>query len=152
MVVRTSALAQSAFIYDLGNSFDNDRMLLFELSKHGPVLFNPKIAVVVRHHDNRDTSLFSREGRCRRMAQTSEWMVNSGLKSWRLVASAFAKRLADCPDDKKKMELICVATIRSWCLPEMARHLDRTRDKEFFSLYDYARTKFGASSAQEDSR
>jgi hypothetical protein len=152
LVTRTAALAQSAFIYDLDNPFDNDRMILFALSRHGPVLFNPEIAVVVRHHNVRETSLFSQGERCRKMAQTTEWMVNSSLKSWSLVAAAFAKRLASCPDDKKKIDLIRIATTRTWCLPEIARHLDRTQDKEFFSMYDQARMTFGGEPPQDDPR
>ena len=29
-----------------------------------------------------------------------------------------------------------------WCLPEIARHLDRNVDKDFFAMYDQAKLKF----------
>jgi hypothetical protein len=152
LVARTAALAGSAYIYDLNNPFDNDRMLLFALSRWGPVLFHPEVAVVVRHHVARDTSLFDQEERSRRMAQTTEWMVSSGLKAWSLVAAAFAKRLAACPEQEQKIDLIRIATLRPWCLPEMARHLDRAQDKEFFSMFDQAQKLFRDLAAQDDRR
>ncbi len=62
MVARTEALRQAAFIYDLGNPFDNDRMLLFALSRLGTVLFNPEVRVVVRHHEARDTTFLCPAG------------------------------------------------------------------------------------------
>jgi hypothetical protein len=152
LVARTSALAQSAFIYDLDNPFDNDRMLLYALSRHGTVLFNPEVSVVVRHHNLRDTSLFAQDERNRCMAQTTEWMVSSGMKSWSLMAAAFAKRLAACPDQAQKIDLIRVAVSRPWCLPEMARHLSRENDAEFFAMYDRARETFAAIPPQDDRR
>ncbi len=152
LVARTAALAQSAFVYDLDNPFDNDRMILLALSRCGPVLFNPEIRIVVRHHEARETSLFDHAERSRRMTQTSEWMVGLGLKSWAVIAGAFAKRLTACPDEKKKRDLIRIATIRPWCLPEMARHLDRVTDKEFFSMYDQARKAFGGEPRADDPR
>jgi len=152
LVARTATLAQSAFVYDLDNPFDNDRMILLALSRCGPVLFNPEIRVVVRHHQARETSLFDHAERARRMTQTSEWMVGLGLKSWQVIAGAFAKRLAACPDDRKKRDLIRIATLRPWCLPEMARHLDRAADKDFFSMYDQARKAFGGEPPADDPR
>jgi glycosyltransferase involved in cell wall biosynthesis len=152
LVARTEALAQSAFIYDLDNPFDNDRMLLYALSRHGAVLFNPEVSVVVRHHEARDTSNFEQDERNRRMAQTTEWMVSSGMKSWSLMASAFAKRLAGCPDQAQKIDLIRIATLRPWCLPEMARHLSREQDAEFFAMYDRAREMFASTAPQDDRR
>jgi glycosyltransferase involved in cell wall biosynthesis len=152
LVARTSALIKSAFIYDLDNPFDNDRMLLFALSRQGSILFNPEVAVVVLHHEARDTSRFAQEERSRRMAQTTEWMINSGLKPWSLIASSFAKRLAGCPDQEQKIDLIRIATLRPWCLPELARQLSRAQDVEFFAMYDRACEMFGAAPAQEDRR
>jgi len=38
MVARTEALRQAAYVYDLDNPYDNDRMILFALSRLGPVL------------------------------------------------------------------------------------------------------------------
>jgi glycosyltransferase involved in cell wall biosynthesis len=152
LVARTEALRQSAYIYDLGNPFDNDRMLLFALSRFGSVLFNPEVRVVVRHHEARDTSTFAQEERNRRMSETTDWMVSSGMKSWSLVAAAFAKRITACPEPEQRADLIRIATVRPWCLPEMARHLSREKDIEFFAMFDRATQMFGALGLQEDRR
>jgi len=146
MVARTSALCQSAHVYDLDNPFDTDRMITFALSRCGPVLFNPKFGVAVRVHESRDTANYDWQEKKRRMTQTTEWMVGSGMKPWAAVASIFVKRLGRCPREDLKKDLICAATGRVWCLPEIARHLDRTKDKEFFMLYDYARQAFAGKS------
>ena len=152
LVARTEALRQSAYIYDLGNPFDNDRMLLFALSRFGSVLFNPEVRVVVRHHEARDTSTFAQEERNRRMSETTDWMVSSGIKSWSFVAAAFAKRISACPDKDQMVDLIRIATLRPWCLPEMARHLSREKDVEFFAMFDRATGMFGSLRTQEDCR
>ncbi len=152
LVARTEALRQSAYIYDLGNPFDNDRMLLFALSRFGSVLFNPEVRVVVRHHEIRDTSNFAQEERSRRMSETTDWMVSAGMKSWSFVAAAFAKRISACPDPAQMVDLIRIATLRPWCLPEMARHLNREKDVEFFAMFDRATSTFGALPPQDDTR
>jgi len=84
------------------------------------------------------------------MCQTTEWMVNSGMKSWSTIAAAFAKRLAGCPEGEIKMQLLRDAAVREWCLPEIARHLDRTKDKEFFAMYDRARVTFAGEKPPDD--
>ena len=152
LVARTEALRQSAYVYDLKNPFDNDRMLLFALSRFGSVLFNPEVRVVVRHHEVRDTSNFAQDERNRRMSETTDWMVSSGMKSWSIVAAAFAKRITACPEPEQRADLIRIATVRPWCLPEMARHLSRENDVEFFSMFDRATQMFGTLTAQEDRR
>ena len=152
LVARTEALRQSAYIYDLNNPFDNDRMLLFALSRFGSVLFNPEVRVVVRHHEVRDTSNFVQDERNRRMSETTDWMVSSGMKSWSIVAAAFAKRISACPEPEQMADLIRIATLRAWCLPEMARHLSREKDVEFFAMFDRARQMFGGLKTQEDRR
>ncbi len=150
MVTRTAALRKSAYVYDLNNPFDNDRMILFALSRCGPVLFGPRLSVGIRIHGNRETKSFAWPEQCRRMCETTEWMVNTGLKSWAMVAAAFAQRLGRCPEDRLRIDLIREATLRPWCLPEMARHLDRAREVEFFSMYDRARQTFAGKSPQDD--
>jgi len=151
LVARAEALRQSAFVYDLGNPFDNDRMILFALSQRGPVLFGTRFSAGIRLHRGRETARVEWEKQCQRMAQTTEWMVASGSdSSWVQVAAAFAQRVAQCPDDKIKVDLIREATIRPWCLPELARHLDRTQDKDFFAMYDRARHTFAGKTPQDD--
>jgi hypothetical protein len=150
MIVRSEALREAAYIYTLGNPYDNDRMLLFALSRLGPVLYNPKPSVVVRTHANRETTSFAQDERNRRMAATTVWMVENGLKPWPVIAAAFAQRLAACPEGELKIQYLRDATTRPWCLPELARHLDRTKDRNFFDMYDRARQAFTGEKPPED--
>ncbi len=86
------------------------------------------------------------------MAETTDWMVSSGMKPWSFVASNFVKRIAACPDQEQKIDLIRIATLRPWCLPEMARHLSREKDVEFFAMFDRATEMFGDKATQDDRR
>ena len=82
----------------------------------------------------------------------TEWMVKTGLKPWAPGGRRLCQRLAACPDEKIKTYLIREAVLRPWCLPEIARHLDRTQDQPFFSMYDQARITFGAEVSKSDPR
>ncbi len=150
MVIRTEALRQSAYVYELGNPYDNDRMILFALSRVGAVLFNHQVHAVVRAHAERETARFKVEERNQRMRQTTEWMVASGLKPWSMIASALTQRLGVCPSDEIKIQLLRHATVSEWCLPEIARHLDRNKDTEFFAMYDRARQTFAGEKPGPD--
>jgi hypothetical protein len=150
MIMRTEALREAAYVYTLGNPYDNDRMLIYALSRRGPVVFNPKPSVVVRTHANRETARFAQDERNRRMASTTVWMVESGLKPWPVVAAAFAQRLAACPEGELKIQYLRDAVTRPWCLPELARHLDRAKDRAFFDMYDRAREAFAGEKPPED--
>lgn len=152
LVARTTALAESTHIYDLDNPYDNDRMLLFALSQKGPILYSSKLAVVVRAHVERETVRFGQDERVQRMAETTQWMVKSGLKPWELIAATFAQRLSRCPDDEIRTYFIREAILRPWCMPEIARHIDRETHKDFFAMYDSARIKFGAEVPRADPR
>jgi hypothetical protein len=150
MVARTDALRQSAYVYDLGNPYDNDRMIIFALSRCGPVLFHPEVSVVVRVHGNRETVRFGHDERTRHMCQTTEWMVAQGVKSWSAIAAAFAQRVTGCPDAELKIKFLRDATTREWCLPEIARHLDRGTEKDFFAMYDRARETFAGEKPRDE--
>jgi len=142
MAVRTEALRASAYVFDLGNNFDNDRMILCALAQQGALLFGMEFTVGIRVHEVRDTERFGQEERQRQLAETTAWMVGLSRKPWSLIASLFVQRLALCPHEKTRKELIRQAIIRPWCLPEMARHLDRNENKEFFAMFDPAKEKF----------
>ena len=134
LVARTAALAKSAFVYGLGNAFDNDRMILAALARQGPVLFDSRVGAIIAMHENRDTTNFADDERARRMAQTTEWLVESSGQPWPAVAALLARRLAACPDAEKKAYFVREATVRPWCLPEIARHLDRAQAADLSAL------------------
>jgi hypothetical protein len=121
MVVRSEALQKSAYVYDLGNPFDNDRMLLFALSNLGPVLFNPTPEAFVRNHGVQDCFLFSNDARQKHMCGTTRWMVESSGKSFDLIANTFAQRMAKCPE--AAVATLQALAMREWCVPELKRHL-----------------------------
>lgn len=121
MVIRTEALRKSTYVYELGNPFDNDRMLLFALSKSGPVLFNPTPGAFVRNHGVQDCFLFSDDARQKHMCGTTRWMIESSGKSFDLIANTFAQRMAKCPE--AAVATLQALALREWCVPELKRHL-----------------------------
>jgi glycosyltransferase involved in cell wall biosynthesis len=121
MVVRTGMLKKAAYVSDLGNPFDNDRMLLFALSSFGSVLFNPLPEAFIRNHGNQDCFAFNTEARIRHMCETTRWMVQSSGKSWDVVAKSFARRMALCPVEA--VPTLKALASMEWCLPEINRNL-----------------------------
>ncbi len=144
LAVRTEALRAAAYVFDLGNPFDNDRMLIYALALKGPLLFGVEFTVGIRVHGNRDSETFTQDERMRRLSETTAWMVGQSRKPWSLVAASYIQRIARCPAEVMRNSLIHQSTIRPWCLPELARHLDRNVDKEFFELYDPFRARFAS--------
>jgi hypothetical protein len=121
MVVRTGALKKSAHIYDLGNPFDNDRMLLFALSIIGPVIFDPLPGAFVRNHAVQDCYSFDDSARVRHMCETTRWMVQTSDKPWDFIAAAFQKRMALCPPEA--LPTLKLLAAKEWCLPEIGRNV-----------------------------
>lgn len=59
-----------------GNLFDNDRMFFLELTRHGPVAFDPIPRVFIRVHPTAHSRSFKDVTRQHRIAQTTEWIIN----------------------------------------------------------------------------
>jgi len=121
LVVRTEALRKSAYVYDLNNPFDNDRMLIFALSVFGPLLFNPTPDTFVRNHQVQDCFNFDTESRLKHMCGTTRWMVENSGKSWHAIAGAFTKRMALCPPEADGT--LKMLAMKEWCVPELTRNL-----------------------------
>jgi hypothetical protein len=121
LVARTEILKKAAYVFDLQNSFDNDRMLMFALSTFGSLLFNPTPEVFVRNHGAQDCFLYNEEARNRNMSATTRWMVETSGKSWDLIAKTFARRMAQCP--ASAVPTLQALAMKEWCVPEMKRHL-----------------------------
>ena len=60
----------------LGNTFDTDRMLFFELSRHGRLLFDPMPRVFIRLHFAAHHRAFSVATRQEHLAKTTEWILD----------------------------------------------------------------------------
>ena len=121
MVVRTDALKKAAYVFDLNNPFDNDRMLLFALSTFNSVIFDPLPGAFVRNHVVQDCYSFNDEARIRHMCETTRWMAQTSGKSWEIVAAMFSKRMALCPLEAAASLKALAA--KEWCLPEINRQL-----------------------------
>jgi hypothetical protein len=120
LVARTEALREASSVFDTGNVFDNDRMIVFALSQAGPLLFNPTPEVFVRNHGVQDTYLFADGERARHMCATTRWLVESSGKSWDAIIHNFSKRMAQCP--AHALPTLRALAEKSWCLPEMKRN------------------------------
>jgi len=121
MVARTEVLRKAAYIFDLGNPFDNDRMLIFALSTFGTFLYNPLPEAFIRNHAAQDTSNFEMSKRIEIMRETTRWMVQSSGKSWEMVATSFAKRVTLCPNHA--IHFLRDLAAKPWCLPELLRNV-----------------------------
>jgi glycosyltransferase involved in cell wall biosynthesis len=126
LVMRTAALRQSAFVYDLENPFDNDRLLIFALAAHGSLVFDPVPSLFVRHHGGMDCTNYARGLRDAHLCATTLWMVQASGRPWRVVADSFMRRLALCPEEARGR--LNELAQKPWCLPELNRQLqERTQ-------------------------
>ena len=119
LVARTPALARASAVFNTGNVFDNDRMIVFALSGFGPLLFNPTPEVFVRNHGVQDTYLFPDADRARHMCATTRWLVETSGRPWDAILHHFSKRMAQCP--AHAMPTLRALAKTEWCLPEMQR-------------------------------
>ena len=121
LVARREILQKAAYIFDLQNPFDNDRMLLFALSTFGSFLYNPIPDAFIRNHRIQDCFTFNAEARIKHMCETTRWMVQTSGKSWDVVAKTFVKRMAMCPPDA--IQTLKALAAQEWCMPELARNV-----------------------------
>jgi glycosyltransferase involved in cell wall biosynthesis len=121
LVARTEVLRQAAYIFDLKNAFDNDRMLVFALSTFAPFVFNPVPEGFIRNHGVQDCFAFDEKARNDHMCATTRWLVETSGKSWDVVAKNFAKRMSLCPTEA--VATLKALSLKEWCVPELLRHL-----------------------------
>ncbi|HEY0255882.1 MAG TPA: glycosyltransferase family A protein [Candidatus Methylacidiphilales bacterium] len=121
MVIPTEMLKKAAYIFDLGNPFDNDRMLLFALSTFGSLLYNPFPQALVRNHGVQDCINYDTDSRNKHMCATTRWMVETNGKSWDVVAKNFSRRVSICPPEA--FATLDALAAKQWCIPEIARNL-----------------------------
>jgi glycosyltransferase involved in cell wall biosynthesis len=122
LVVRTEKLRAVSSIYNLGNPYDNDRMLTFALSTHGPIIYHPTPGVYIRRHQGQDFRAFPSATAIGYMCKTTEWMIGSSGKPWLAVAKAFKNRIGSCP--AAATSTLLNAAMSPWCLPELAKHVE----------------------------
>lgn len=121
LMVRSSALRKSAFLFSLGNPFDTDRMLGISLSEHGNLIYQPVPSVFIRMHPGQDARNFDQAKTHRHMLDTTRWMLDRLHARGLDLKSLLATRLADCPSGHK-LELL--HRLRSPCCLEGLREKD----------------------------
>jgi hypothetical protein len=121
LVIRTEILRNASHVFDVGNPFDSDRMLIFALSNLGSFVFHPTPQAFVRNHGVQDCFAFDTKSRIKHMCGTTRWMVETSGKSWDAVAKSFAKRMAVCP--AQALPALKTWSAAEWCVPELTRHL-----------------------------
>ena len=84
-------------IMPLGNPYDNDRMLFFELSRHGPVLYDPLPRVFIRMHNTAHQRSFSIVTRQRCLSMTTEWILDCCREEQIDLAAEFDRRDRNAP-------------------------------------------------------
>lgn len=121
LVAKTKACAQVAEIYKTNNPFDNDRMLTFALTAHGPLLYQPRPSIYYRHHPGQDTHTYANQRRTRQMIWTTEWIMQQAGGSWQAIGDLFADRAHKCPEHA--LPALRSSATEVWCLPTLLRHL-----------------------------
>jgi hypothetical protein len=124
MILPTEALRKAAYVYDMDNSFDNDRMLTYALSRLGSTLYRPYPDACIRWHRNQDNVGLTPETKYRFMRSTTEWAGKLSGLGWNEIATRFITRLALCPTAEKKT-IFPMAT-SPWCLIKLAELIDTT--------------------------
>jgi hypothetical protein len=120
-VARTEALKKSVYVYDLGNPFDNDRMLLYALSNQGALLYNPLPEVFVRYHETQDCASFDSYTRIKHMCDTTRWLIQTNGRPVEIIANHFMRRIIMCPVEASGT--LKALSEKEWCLPEINRRL-----------------------------
>ena len=120
LVARSTALRETPFVFETGNTFDNDRMLMFALSASGPLLFNPTPQAFVRNHGVQDCVTYDGHAKVAHMCETTRWLVEQSGRSWDAILASFNRRTQLCPGDAKAtLDLLAQ---KEWCVPEMKRN------------------------------
>jgi glycosyltransferase involved in cell wall biosynthesis len=131
IMARAKAFQAAAVIYDTENRYDTDRMLAFELSSHGTLLYSPIPHAFYRLHGTQDTHNFSRTQGQVQMIKTTEWMLERSGEDYAVLAGLYLERFRNCPEDAKlHMSYACS---EAWGLPILMKHLDAS--SELVKLY-----------------
>src|SRR5258708_7095537 len=97
VVTRNSALKDSCYIYDLKNSFDNDRMLTLALALKSSLIFNPTPTVFVRLHPQQDAQSYTEQAVFQNMYRTTLWILEHAKEFKFDFLTALNRQLINCP-------------------------------------------------------
>ena len=122
ILARAEAFRSSAIIYDTGNTWDLDRMFIFELSRHGPMLYSPIAQAYYRFHGHQLTNAFTEANRSRQMERTTEWMIERSGQTPSALAELLYARASQCPRSARTS--LQQKLMDSWVVPTLARKLE----------------------------
>jgi hypothetical protein len=102
LVTRTAALVRAGgVVFGMGNPFDNDRLLAFELARQGPVGYRPLPSAFIRVHPAQNVNDFDRETMRRHRRSSTAHLVGECARLGIDLRAALAARLAQCPAETK---------------------------------------------------
>jgi hypothetical protein len=131
ILARAEAYRQSALIYETGNRWDVDRMLLSELSRHGDILFSPIAHAYYRRHALQASHLVRVDNRKRQMPKTTEWIIERSGEDRADLADRFYERIRCCPEEGRAELYFRLAM--PWALPALVAPLDPAHPVARFS-------------------
>jgi hypothetical protein len=100
MVIRTRFLADCDRIYEFGNGYDKDRLLLLALARQGPVVYNPQPNVLVRIHAQQSVNDFALAEKLRHMGRTTGWALEFARERNFDFLAALHLGMAKCPPEE----------------------------------------------------
>lgn len=98
IVAKGSAFRDACWVLDLGNIFDNDRMLNVAFARQGNVGFCPFPSVFVRFHESQDSKSFDDAQVVEIYYKTTQWIEEQAKLMGIDFMGAFIRRMASCPD------------------------------------------------------
>lgn len=101
MVAPSRLIQKAAWVYDLENPFDNDRLLIRALTAGQGAVFNPCPEVFIRHHPGQDVETFRLEAIHRHMTGTTERLLTAAAETGLRVGEELAARFANCPAEHR---------------------------------------------------
>ncbi len=119
-LARAEAYRRAAFVYELGNPWDVDRLLTMELVRSGPLVFAPTPEVFIRRHASQGTHTFSFPERHAHLRATTERLIAHAREISLDLSAGVAQRLSTVPPSSRASLLD--ALIQPWSLEPLAAH------------------------------
>lgn len=140
MVVRSPNLLQAACVFDMGNSYDVDRMLLVRLAASGPLIFRPYPETFRRQHAGQDVRRFTADQGTLQMCTTTRWMLKEWGSDLSSLTECLNERLAACPQSARPR--LAEDLFAPWCLPTLRETLSGIKTDQRWCNPHSKRRKF----------
>jgi hypothetical protein len=124
-VVRSEPLRRAGGIFELGNPYDVDRMLLARLAASGPLIFRPYPETFRRHHAGQDVRRFTADQATLQMSITTRWILSEWGPDPQVLTEGLNRRLTACPPSAHSR--LAEDLFAPWCLPTLGETLSGIR-------------------------